>query len=74
MAFSNNNNTTKFAEGVSSTRPPLDVETNYNYWKTRLLNYFLTIDLDSYFIITKRPRIPIKKDSSGKDVPKLQSD
>ena len=63
-----------FAEGASTTRPPLYAGTNYNYWKTRMLNYLLAVDLESYFVITKGPKVPTKKDSNNKDVPKPQSE
>ena len=71
MASSSNNNTMNFTEGASTTRPPLYAGTNYNYWKTRMLNYLLAVDLELYFVITKGPKILTKKDSNNKDVPKL---
>ena len=63
-------NSSNLAEGFSTTRPPFYTGMDYNYWKMRMLNYLLAVDPQSYLVITRGAKIPMKKDSNGVEIPK----
>ena len=48
-------------EGQSIVRPPLFVENNYAYWKTRMKLFIQANDNEVWRIIVNGPLIPTKK-------------
>ena len=65
---------TNFPEGGSSSRPPLYTGVDYTYWKPRMLTYLLAVDPKSFLVITRGPKIPMKLNSNGEEVPKHHSE
>ncbi|KAI5657168.1 hypothetical protein M9H77_25961 [Catharanthus roseus] len=47
-----------YVEGSSTNRPPLFVETNYTFWKSRIRIYICSINFDLRSIVKKGPYVP----------------
>ena len=63
-----------FAQGRSCSRPPLFCGTNFSHWKTLMKMFVIDQDMELWEIITKGPKIPMKKDVHENDVIKSESE
>ena len=63
-----------FAQSRSCSRPPLFCGTNFSHWKTLMKMFVIDQDMELWDIITKGPKVPMKKDAQGNDVVKSESE
>ena len=49
-------------EGFSVTKPPFFNGTDFNYWKSRMECYLLSMDYDLWYIVMNGPIIPKKRE------------
>ena len=61
-------NSLNLAEGFSTTRPPFYTRTDYNYWKMRMLNYLIVMDIPLYKVVIRGFKMPIKIDNNGMEI------
>ena len=52
-----------FAQGCSYSKPPLFYGTNFSHWKTLIKMFVIDQDMELWDIITKGPKVPMKKDA-----------
>ena len=63
-----------FAQGRSCSRHPLFCGTNFSHWKTLMKMFVIDQDMELWDIITKGPKVPMKKDAQGNNVVKSESE
>ena len=63
-----------FAQDHSCSKPPLFCWTNFSHWETWMKMFVIDQDMKLWDIITKGPKVPMKKDAQGNDVVKSESE
>ncbi|KAA0026108.1 gag-proteinase polyprotein [Cucumis melo var. makuwa] len=59
-------------EGNSTSRPPLLDGGNYDYWKSRIEAFLMSLDMRSWRVVISRWEYPTEKDEAGQTVRKYE--
>lgn len=59
-------------EGRFVNRPPILDDTNYNYWKARMMDFLKSMDSKTWKVVVKGWQHPVVKDKDGKDTTDLK--
>ncbi len=63
-----------FAPGRANNRPPLFCGNNFSHWNSLMKMFIIDLDMELWYIIENGPKVPMKTNEAGLQVPKDPSE